>query len=544
MHPDDEDQSTPVGKPEEVSGLVPVHNTLAVTPQLLVGGDITPTQNLSYFLQKSPNLLISTPGRLLELLQSPRVHCPQSSFEVLVLDEADRLLDLGFKEDLQKILGRLPKQRRTGLFSASVSEAVDQIIRVGLRNPIKITVKVKSISGVGDQKTPSSLQMSYIVASASHKIPILSKLLSSLNPTPQKTIVYFSTCAAVDYFQHIIPPLLQSFFNSQTTEAFALYPLHGKHPPKVRQRNFSAFSSSIGPSILLTTDLAARGLDIPQVDLVLQFDPPTDPKAFLHRCGRAGRAGRKGLAIILLNPGREEDYVEFLNIRQTPVMPLTSLLPDPAFLVSTEESKTITQKIRNLVLQDRALHDKAQRAFVSWVRSYSKHQTSSIFRIRDLDWLDLAEGWGLLRMPKMPELKDWNSGGGGRSLLHLDTPVDFSTYAYHDKKREEQRRQQQQQQQQQQHSPHHHHHQEQKQDSETQSSKPQSKPSSWSHKHSIRDERERRREKKKIKRQSERWAAMTEEERKGRQDLEDMIEVVKKRKMEEEEFGEFHGFDD
>ena len=155
MHPDDEDQSTPVGKPEEVSGLVPVHNTLAVTPQLLVGGDITPTQNLSYFLQKSPNLLISTPGRLLELLQSPRVHCPQSSFEVLVLDEADRLLDLGFKEDLQKILGRLPKQRRTGLFSASVSEAVDQIIRVGLRNPIKITVKVKSISGVGDQKTPS-----------------------------------------------------------------------------------------------------------------------------------------------------------------------------------------------------------------------------------------------------------------------------------------------------------------------------------------------------------------------------------------------------
>ena len=382
--------------------------------------------------------------------------------------------------------------------------------------------------------------MSYIVASASHKIPILSKLLSSLNPTPQKTIVYFSTCAAVDYFQHIIPPLLQSFFNFQTTEAFALYPLHGKHPPKVRQRNFSAFSSSIGPSILLTTDLAARGLDIPQVDLVLQFDPPTDPKAFLHRCGRAGRAGRKGLAIILLNPGREEDYVEFLNIRKTPVMPLTSLLLDSAFSISTEETKAITQKIRNLVLQDRALHDKAQRAFVSWVRSYSKHQTSSIFRIRDLDWLDLAEGWGLLRMPKMPELKDWN--GGGRSLLHLDTPVDFSTYAYRDKKREEQRRQQQQQQQQ--HSPHHHHHQEQKQDSETQSSKPQSKPSSWSHKHSIRDERERRREKKKIKRQSERWAAMTEEERKGRQDLEDMIEVVKKRKMEEEEFGEFHGFDD
>ena len=83
------------------------------------------------------------------------MHCPQFSFEVLVLDEADRLLDLGFKEDLQKILGRLPKQRRTGLFSASVSEAVDQLIRVGLRNSKKITVKVKDMGGGEDRRTPS-----------------------------------------------------------------------------------------------------------------------------------------------------------------------------------------------------------------------------------------------------------------------------------------------------------------------------------------------------------------------------------------------------
>ena len=126
-----------------------------VVAQLLVGGDTTPAQDLSCFLKRSPNLLISTPGRLLELLSSPHVHCPQSSFEVLVMDEADRLLDLGFKEDLRKILGRLPKQRRTGLFSASMSEAVDQLIRVGLRNPVKVAVKVKSITGGEDRRTPS-----------------------------------------------------------------------------------------------------------------------------------------------------------------------------------------------------------------------------------------------------------------------------------------------------------------------------------------------------------------------------------------------------
>jgi ATP-dependent RNA helicase DDX55/SPB4 len=136
-------------------------STLKVVPQLLLGGSTTPAEDLSTFLKRSPNVLVSTPGRLLELLSSPHVHCPQSSFEMLVLDEADRLLDLGFKEDLQNILRRLPKQRRTGLFSASISEAVDQIVRVGLRNPVKVAVKVKGTTGVVDKRTPAR----YLVAS-------------------------------------------------------------------------------------------------------------------------------------------------------------------------------------------------------------------------------------------------------------------------------------------------------------------------------------------------------------------------------------------
>lgn len=151
----DDDPDAPEAEAAEEP--VPVYppSTPIVLPQLLVGGDTSVAQDLSYFLKHSPNLLIATPGRLLELLSSPHVHCPQSSFEVLVLDEADRLLDLGFKDELQKILGRLPKQRRTGLFSASVSEAVDQIVRVGLRNPVKIQVKVKGANGEIDRRTPS-----------------------------------------------------------------------------------------------------------------------------------------------------------------------------------------------------------------------------------------------------------------------------------------------------------------------------------------------------------------------------------------------------
>lgn len=130
-------------------------SVLKVVPQLLLGGSTSPAEDLSTFLKRSPNVLVSTPGRLLELLSSPHVHCPQSSFEMLVLDEADRLLDLGFKDDLQRILRHLPKQRRTGLFSASISEAVDQIVRVGLRNPVKVAVKVKGGSGAEDKRTPA-----------------------------------------------------------------------------------------------------------------------------------------------------------------------------------------------------------------------------------------------------------------------------------------------------------------------------------------------------------------------------------------------------
>ena len=488
-------------------------STFSVLPQLLLGGTTTPAQDLSRFLKNSPNLLISTPGRLLELLSSPHVHCPQNSFEVLVLDEADRLLDLGFKDDLQKILGRLPKQRRTGLFSASVSEAVGEIVRVGLRNPVKIAVKVKSASG-DDKRTPASLQMSYLLTPPSHKFPALLSLLSQLQPTPQKAIIYLSTCAAVDYFQHILSALLPN--------QFSLIPLHGKHPSNVRQKNFSNYIKAITPTILLTTDVAARGLDIPQVDLVIQIDPPSDPKVFLHRCGRAGRAGRKGLSVIFLQPGREEDYIPFLEVRKTPI----TSLKRPFITVTDEDAKLVASKIRKEVLADRALYDKGQRGFVSWVKAYSKHQASSIFRVADLDWAELGNAWGLVRLPKMPELKNWEGD------KNLGVKLNMAEYAYKDKIREKARRVAM----------------------EEEKTKEPFVPSeemvrkrkereAWSHKHEMQDIKEARREKKRRKREAERLENMTEEERVKEEELQGLLKQVRK-KVTEEENEVFEGFDD
>ncbi|MCJ1384518.1 ATP-dependent rRNA helicase spb4 [Xylographa soralifera] len=518
LKPPDDDDSMPDAAAElKVPPELPA-STVKIVPQLLLGGSTTPAQDLNHFLKHSPNLLISTPGRLLELLSSPHVHCPQSSFEVLVLDEADRLLDLGFKEDLQKILGRLPKQRRTGLFSASVSEAVDQIVRVGLRNPVKIAVKVKGAAGGEDQRTPASLQMSYLVTPSSQKFPILCKLLLSLDPVPSKCIVYLSTCAAVDYFQYVLPSVLPT----RDGQKFSLVPLHGKHPPNVRQKNFTKFADAVVPSILLTTDVAARGLDIPQVDLVVQVDPPSDPKVFLHRCGRAGRAGRKGLSVIFLQPGREEYYVPFLDVRKTPISPLRL----PGLSVSTTEIDSVIGKLRKTVLTDRAFHDKAQRGFVSWVKSYSKHQASSIFRVSDLDWEDSGKAWGLLKLPKMPELKRWE---GDKSL---GVRVDFLNYAYKDKQREQVRRYEQKDREEAALLP----------KNET-ASTPRPLKRAWSQKLDQRDDRELRRTKKQTRREKERWEQMTPAEREKHVELQRLIEDVKRKKVEEDQYEEFGGFD-
>ena len=357
--------------------------------------------------------------------------------------------------------------------------------------------------------------MSHLILPPSHKIPAIAHILRSMQPQPTKTILYFSTCAAVDYFQHVLPSLLHQDASAHMAEPITLIPLHGKHPPNVRQKNYTRFSNAVTPAVLLTTDLAARGLDIPQVDLVLQLDPPCDPAAFLHRCGRAGRAGRVGLSILLLSPGAEEDYVPFLAVRKTPVAPLT----EPPIRVSDAEAAAATATIRKLVLEDRALHDKAQRAFVSGVRAYTKHQARAIFRVGALDWDELARAWGLLRMPYMPERRHWEGDG----LLGLG--VTWHEYAYRDPQREKQRRG--------------------AAASKTEGPtgrKGNGEPKAWSRKEEQKMERDRKRESRSAKREGKRKARMTPEERQQEEELQELIHKAKRQRMVEQE--EFEGFDD
>jgi ATP-dependent RNA helicase DDX55/SPB4 len=239
------------------------------------------------------------------------------------------------------------------------------------------------------------------------------------------------------------------------------------------------------------------------------------------------------LSIVFLQPGREEDYVSFLEVRKTPV----TLYDDAAFSVSDADASKATQISRAAVMTDRALHDKGQRAFVSWVRSYSKHQASSIFRVSDLDWVALGHAWGLLKLPRMPELR---SSKGDTSL---GVTMDWENYAYKDKQREAHRQETL------------------KEDAENNGSRVQKKrPASesvpWSQNAERREEREKRREKKKARRDRDRWDKMTEEEKQKVRETETMVEKLRiqaqhqrqSAKDSEEAVGvendeEFQGFD-
>ncbi|KAJ6546938.1 P-loop containing nucleoside triphosphate hydrolase protein [Mycena capillaripes] len=434
-------------------------------PLLLISSNkSSPAQDVQRFTTSGADIIIGTPGRVEEfLLGKGKNIVSVKELEVLVLDEADRLLDLGFQTAVTRIITHLPKQRRTGLFSATMTDAdaLSELVRVGLRNPARIVVKVQAkklkpagAAGAAVQETveerriPANLKIHYVVCHASEKLVQLTRIISS-EVTEHKSsrfIVYFATGACVDYFYRI----LQDLMPPET----ALFSLHGHLPPSARTRTLAAFSDApatcASPSVLLATDVAARGLDLPQVDIIIQFDPPSDPKAFSHRCGRTARAGRSGRAWVLL-VGRETSYVDFLAIRKIPMSERpyftgtgdqTMSLPSARDEVEDEdehvrpddaEVSVFLGRIRKSILTDRAIHDQAAKAFVSFVRAYSKHEASYIFRVKDLDLIGVAKSFGLLRLPRMPELRDL-----ARESWE-DAEVNWNSFAYLDKAQEAKR---------------------------------------------------------------------------------------------------------
>lgn len=390
--------------------------------QLLVGtNEATVRDDVSNFLRNRPQILIGTPGRVLDFLQMPAVKT--SACSMVVMDEADRLLDMSFIKDTEKILRLLPKQRRTGLFSATMRSAGSDIFKTGLRNPVRITVNSKN-------QAPSSLKLNYCVVNPAEKLQLLVSILN--NYKFKKCIVYFPTCVSVSYFYSFIQYLGKRNILVNEVEVFSL---HGKLQTSARTKTLTAFTDSLSNSVLFTTDVAARGIDIPDVDLVIQLDPPTNTDMFMHRCGRTGRANRVGKAITFLNEGREEDFIPFMQVKNVELEELDL------------EVKGITtnfyEDFRNWILEDRDRFDKGVKAYVAFIKYYSNHSATSIFRLQSLDYVGIAKLYGLFRLPRMPEITKYLATEKQEGIFPgnwlVDPPVDMDEYKYKDKKREKER---------------------------------------------------------------------------------------------------------
>ncbi|KAF2464754.1 ATP-dependent rRNA helicase RRP3 [Lindgomyces ingoldianus] len=241
---------------------------------VLVGGMDMVAQAIA--LGKKPHIVVATPGRLLDHLENTKGFSLRY-LKYLVMDEADRLLDLDFGPILDKILKVLPREgRHTYLFSATMSSKVESLQRASLHNPLRVSISTSS------HQTVASLLQKYIFVPYKHKDLYLIHLL---NDNIGHSVIIFTR--TVNETQRIAILL--------RTLGFGAIPLHGQLSQSARLGALSKFKSG-SRDILVATDVAARGLDIPSVDLVINIDLPPDSKTYVHRVGRTARAGKSGKA--------------------------------------------------------------------------------------------------------------------------------------------------------------------------------------------------------------------------------------------------------
>ena len=249
-------------------------STIAVRTAVIVGGmDMVPQ---SIALGKKPHIIVATPGRLLDHLENTKGFSLRN-LKYLVMDEADRLLDMDFGPILDKILKVLPRERRTSLFSATMSSKVESLQRASLSNPLRVSVNSNKY------QTVSTLLQSYLFIPHKHKDLYLIYLLNEF--VGQSVIIFTRTVHETQRLAFLLRAL-----------GFGAIPLHGQLSQSARLGALGKFRSR-SRDILVATDVAARGLDIPSVDVVLNFDLPTDSKTYIHRVGRTARAGKSGVAI-------------------------------------------------------------------------------------------------------------------------------------------------------------------------------------------------------------------------------------------------------
>ncbi|KAI8033430.1 probable ATP-dependent RNA helicase DDX10 [Drosophila gunungcola] len=340
------------------------------------------------------NILICTPGRLLQHMdENPLFNT--STMEVLVLDEADRCLDMGFQKTLNSIIENFPPVRQTLLFSATQTNTVQDLARLNLKDPVYVGygAATPSEEPSSSKKSPSTavlavpelLQQSYVVLNLEDKITMLWSFIK--NHLKQKIIVFVSSCKQAKYLYEIFCKLRPG------SPLLALYgTLH-------QDRRIAIYEDFLRKShvVMFSTDVASRGLDFPAVNWVVQLDCPEDVSQYIHRAGRSARNKTRGECLLVLTPSEEEYMIgalkEQLNID------IRCVQIDPKKLFSPRV------KIEAFLAQFPELRATAQRAFLSYIKSVFLMRNKRLFNVFSLDLDAFAQSLGLAVTPRVPFLE-------------------------------------------------------------------------------------------------------------------------------------------
>ena len=324
------------------------------------------------------NILVCTPGRMLQHMDQTAAF-EVSNVQILVLDEADRIMDMGFQATVDALVEHLPMERQTLLFSATQTKRVSDLARLSLIDPEYIAVHEAASSA-----TPSTLRQHYVISPLPEKLNTLYSFLRS--NVHAKILVFLSSGKQVRFvfetFRRLQPgiPLLQ---------------LHGRQKQPARMETTSKFSTA-KYSCMFATDVVARGLDFPSVDWVLQVDCPEDADTYIHRVGRTARFERDGRAVLFLDPSEEAGMLKRFQQKKIPVERIN---------VRQKKQQSIKDQLQNMCFKDPELKYLGQKAFISYVRSIYVQRDKEVFQLQRLPLEEFSASLGLPGAPKIKFLK-------------------------------------------------------------------------------------------------------------------------------------------
>jgi ATP-dependent RNA helicase DDX18/HAS1 len=326
-------------------------------------------------LAKGVNLLVATPGRLLDHLQNTPGFVTRS-LAVLVVDEADRILEIGFEEEMRQIVRLLPKERQTALFSATQTTKVEDLARLSFRaRPLYV-----GVDDARDTSTREGLEQGYCICPADKRFLLLFTFLK--RNRGKKVMVFFSSCASVKFHSELL-----NYIDVPVRD------IHGKQKQQKRTATFFEFCAA-EEGVLLCTDVAARGLDIPAVDWIIQYDPPDDPREYIHRVGRTAR-GRdgKGRALLLLQPQERLFLTKLAEAR----------VPLNEYDFPASKLSDVQAQLERLVSKNYYLHQSAKEAYRGYLLAYAAHGGSGreAFNVHALDLGAVARSFGFPVPPRV-----------------------------------------------------------------------------------------------------------------------------------------------